>query len=97
VLEITIRNTEHGGADTFRFENDGLQAYLAHAAAQDVGCQLVSLQALGTPLVVTGDAPKPKAKTAGPGAPRESGTLRTPTAVKPAQLDPAKQPQPEKK
>ncbi len=59
MLEVIVCD-EHGYNGAFRFENDALQAYLTGLAG--IGCQLVSLQALGTPLVVTGEMPKPPVK-----------------------------------
>lgn len=77
MLEVTIQARFPRVGDpqttrTFQFENDELQAYLTNASAENYDCRLVSLQALTSPLVLTGEMPKPAAKTAGPGAARDA-------------------------
>jgi hypothetical protein len=95
MLEVTIVSTNvDTGQDTlkaFQFENDALQAFLTECSANETGCRLTSLRALGVPLTVTGDLPKPAAKakvnepitrTAGPGSVRSAVPTEQPT-IKP--------------
>jgi hypothetical protein len=64
MLEVTIVGFHGDTRDlkTFQFENDALQAYLTECSANEHGCQITSLRALGVPLTVTGDVPKQAAK-----------------------------------